>query len=169
MSVFLFFSGFVSLVRRGLAASPPIYIAPFSPKNFLSCQTRSERGTLNGLPDGGPAEPLPRSSLWSACPPSRARGWARRLVGVRGRSPRPWSSPGRPLPRPRARTRPRARSLLLNYLTLHPSERARTHTRTRGRTCARGLKPGIFLFPSTSIPSTSKCRAVWSRVPPRRA
>ncbi len=81
--------GFVSSVRRGLAESPPIYIAPFSPKNFLSCQNRSERGTLNGQPDGGPAEPLPRSSLWSACPPSRARGWARRLAGVRGAVPVP--------------------------------------------------------------------------------
>ena len=135
-----------------------------------------DRGTLNGLPDGGPAEPLPRSSLWSACPPSRARGWARRLAGVRGRSPRPLSSPGRPFKSAAsscAYTHARARSERLPsnyyYLTLHPSERARTHTRTRGRTCARGLKPGIFLFPSTSIPSTSKCRAVWSRVPPRRA
>ena len=138
---------------EGLASMPPYIYVHFSPKNFLSCQNRSERGGLNGLPDGRPAEPLPRSSLWSACPPSQAR----RLVGVRGRSPRPLSSPGWPLPRPRARTPARARSVRGSpvLLLLNPSPfRTRPHAHAYvGRTCARGLKPGIFIFPSTS-----KCR-----------
>ena len=65
---FLSFSGFVSLVRRGFAASSPIYIAPFSLKTFLSCQNRSERGGFEPRRGQGTGWPFQ-----SAAPRARTR------------------------------------------------------------------------------------------------
>ena len=57
--------GFVSSVRRGFAASSPIYIAPFSLKTFLSCQNRSERGGFEPRRGQGTGTAPPKPPLGS--------------------------------------------------------------------------------------------------------